>query len=60
MTDFFEIDEKKRTVKTLNLEDLSVEDLKKYITELREEIERVNLEIKKKLNIKKDADNFFR
>ena len=29
MTDFFEIDEKNKTIKSLNLDDLSIEDLKK-------------------------------
>ena len=34
MTDFFEVDEKQKTVKILNLEDFSIEDLKNYISEL--------------------------
>ncbi len=60
MNDFLEIDEKKKTIKTLNLEDLSVEDLNKYLEELKEEIERVVIDIKKKNKSKKDADKFFR
>ena len=60
MTDFFEIDEKKKTIKTLNLDDFSIEDLKKYIYELKEEIDRVNIEIKKKDSLKKDAESFFK
>ena len=31
MVDFIEIEEKKKTIKKLNLEDLSVEDLDKYV-----------------------------
>ena len=31
MSDFLEIDEKKKTIKKLNLEDLSIENLKEYI-----------------------------
>ena len=60
MTDFFEIDEKKKAIKTLNLDDFSVEDLNKYIEELKKEIERVKIEIKTKENFKKNAENFFK
>ena len=35
MSDFLEYDEKKKTIKVLNLEDFSVYDLKKYIDELK-------------------------
>jgi len=41
MTDFFEIDEKENTVKILNLDDFSIEDLKKYVSELQTEILRI-------------------
>ena len=41
MTDFFEVDEKQKTVKILNLDDFSVEDLQNYISELQAEILRV-------------------
>ena len=37
MTDFFEIDEAKKTHKALNLEDFSIEDLQQYIQELSDE-----------------------
>jgi len=60
MVDFIEIDENKKTIKKLNLEDLSVEDLDKYIGELKEEIERVKIDIKKKSNSKEDAEKFFK
>ena len=40
MTDFFEVDEKQKTVKILNLDDFSVEDLQNYISELQTEIRR--------------------
>ena len=59
MVHFIEIEEKKKTIKKLNLEDLSVEDLDKYIDELKEEIERVKIEIKKKSDSKEDAEKFF-
>ena len=60
MVDFIEIEEKKKTIKKLNLEDLSVEDLDKYIDELKEEIERVKIEMKKKSDSKEDAEKLFK
>ena len=60
MTDFFEIDEKQKTVKILNLDDFSIEDLQNYISELQTEILRVQDEIKKKENLKLDAEKFFK
>ena len=60
MDDFLEIDEKKKTINSLNLDDFSVEDLKKYISELNKEILRVNEEINKKNILKKEAQNFFK
>ena len=60
MTDFFEIDENQKTFKILNLDDLSVEDLNSYISELQTEIQRVKDEIKKKQNLKINAEKFFK
>ena len=60
MTDFFEVDEKQKTVKILNLDDFSVEDLQNYIYELQTEIQRVQDEIKKKQNLKLNAEKFFK
>ena len=59
MNDFLEIDEKKKTINSLNLDDFSVEDLDKYIFELNKEILRVKEEINKKIKLKKEAQNFF-
>ena len=60
MIDFFEVDEKQKTVKILNLDDFSVEDLQNYIYELQTEIQRVQDEIKKKENLKLNAEKFFK
>ena len=60
MTDFFEVDEKQKTVKILNLDDFSVEDLQNYISELQTEILRAQDEIKKKENLKRNAEKFFK
>ena len=60
MVDFLEIDEKKKTVKSLILDDFSVEDLDKYIVELKNEIKRAEEEIIKKNKLFKDAEKFFK
>ena len=60
MTDFFEVDEKQKTVKILNLDDFSVEDLQNYISELQTEIVRGQDEIKKKKDLKLNAEKFFK
>ena len=60
MDDFLEIDEKKKTINALNLDDFSVEDLNKYILELNNEIIRVKEEINKKNKLKKEAQKFFK
>ena len=60
MDDFLEIDEKKKTINSLNLDDFSVEDLEKYISELNKEISRVKEEINKKNKLKKEAKTFFK
>ena len=60
MDDFLEIDEKKKTINLLNLDDFSIEDLDKYILELNKEILRVKEEINKKNKSKKEAHNFFK
>ena len=59
MIDFLEYDEAKNTVKALNLDDFSIEDLNNYISELRVEIARVEKEIKKKSALLIEAQNFF-
>ena len=60
MDDFLEIDEKKKTINSLNLDDFSVEDLEKYISELNKEILRVRKEKNKKNKLKKEAQKLFK
>lgn len=60
MDDFLEIDEKKKTINSLNLDDFSAEDLNKYISELNKEISRAKEEINKKNKLKKEAQKFFK
>ena len=59
MNDFLEFDEKKKAVKSLNLDDYSVEELNKYISELENEIMRVKLEKEKKSKLLREAQKFF-
>ena len=60
MTDFLEFVEKEKTIKKLNLEDLSIENLKEYILELEEEIMRVKAEIELKNNSINEAEKYFK
>ena len=60
MSDFLEIDEKKKTIKKLNLEDLSIENLKEYILELEEEIMRIKAEIDPKKSSISEAEKYFK
>ena len=60
MTDFLEINEKEKTIKSLNLEDLSIDNLKQYIFELQEEIKRVKGEIGLKESSINEAEKYFK
>ena len=60
MTDFLEFEENKKTIKKLNLEDLSIENLKEYVRELEEEIMRVKGEIELKNNSINEAEKYFK
>ena len=60
MTDFLEINEKEKTIKSLNLEDLSIENLQQYIFELQEEIKRVKEEISLKESSINEAKKYFK
>ena len=60
MDDFFEIDQINKTIKTLDLDDFSVEDLKVYIYQLKEELKRVEEEIIKKNRSKEEANKHFK
>ena len=60
MSDFLEIDEKNKTIKKLNLEDFSIENLKLYITELKGEIQRTEAEIELKRSSISEANKYFK
>ena len=60
MNEFLEYEENKKSIKSLNLDDFSVEDLDNYILELKKEIDRVNIEKIKKKKLISDAENIFK
>ena len=60
MNEFLEYDDNKKSIKSLNLDDFSVEDLDKYTLELKDEIDRVNMEKVKKKKLISEAENIFR
>ena len=60
MNEFLEYEENKKSIKSLNLDDFSVEDLDKYISELKDEINRVNMEKVKKQKLISDAESIFK
>ena len=60
MSNFIEFDENTKVVKSINLEDFSVEDLEEYILDLVNEQKRAEEEIKKRLKTKEEAQKFFK
>ena len=60
MDDFLEFDKETKALKSINLDDFSVEDLKVYINELNNELARVKKETEKKIKIQSKADSFFK
>ena len=60
MSNFIEFDENTKALKSINLEDFSVEDLEDYILNLVNEQERAKEEIKKRLKTKEEAQKFFK
>ena len=60
MSDLLEFEEEKKTVKSINLDDFSVEDLVDYLNDLKKEIKRTEDEIKKKNKFQKEAEKYFK
>ena len=60
MNEFLEYEESKKSIKSLNLDDFSIEDLDKYTFELKDEIDRVNMEKVKKKKLISEAENIFK
>ena len=60
MSDYLEFEKETKALKSINLEDFSVEDLKEYIDELTKELGRVEIEMKKKLRLQLEAEKLFK
>ena len=60
MNEFLEYEESKKSIKSVNLDDFSIEDLDKYTSELKDEIGRVNIEKVKKKKLISEAENIFK
>ena len=60
MNEFLEYEERIKSIKSLNLDDFSIEDLDKYTSELKDEIDRVNMEKIKKKKLISEAENIFK
>ena len=60
MNEFLEYDENNKSIKSLNLDDFSIEDLDKYTSELKYEIDRVDLERVKKKRLISEAESIFK
>ena len=60
MNEFLEYEDNKKSIKSLNLDDFSIEDLDKYTSELKDEIDRVNMEKVKKKKLISEAENIFK
>ena len=60
MNEFLDYEERKKSIKSLNLDDFSIEDLDKYTSELKDEIDRVNMEKIKKKKLISEAENIFK
>ena len=60
MNEFLEYEENKKSIKSLNLDDFSIEDLDKYTLELKDEIDRVYKETVKEKKLISEAENIFK
>ena len=60
MEDYLEFEKDTKVLKSINLDDFSVEDLNKYIGQLKKEIERVKSELEKKLKTQSEAEKYFK
>ena len=60
MSSFIEFEEHKKTIKSINLDDFSIEDLEEYIGNLILEVKKAEEEIKKRRKTKEEAQKFFK
>jgi len=60
MSSFLEFEEAKKKIKSINLDDFSIEDLEEYIDSLVLEVKKAEEEIKKRIKTKEEAKKFFK
>ena len=60
MDDYLEFEKDTKVLKSINLDDFSVEDLKEYIEQLKKEIEKVKSELEKKRKSQNEAEKYFK
>jgi len=60
MDDYLEFEKDTKAIKSINIDDFSLEDLKEYIEQLEKEIKRVNHELEKKLKFQVEAEKYFK
>ena len=60
MDDYLEFDKDTKALKSINLDDFSVEELKEYKEQLEKEIERAHKELEKKLKFQAEAKKYFK
>mgnify|MGYP001065645283 FL=1 len=60
MNSFLEFEEDKKTIKSINLDAFSIEDLEEYINSLMLEVKKAEEEIKKRIKTKREAQKFFK
>jgi len=58
--DFLEYDKNAKLLKSINLDDFSVEDLNNYNNQLNNEIKRVKIEKDKKIKSQNEAKKYFK
>ena len=60
MDDFLEFEKDTKLLKSINLDDFSIEDLREYIEQLKREIVRVKSELEKKQKTQIEAEKYFK
>ena len=60
MDDYLEFEKDTKLLKSINLDDFSIVDLREYIEQLKREIVRVKSELEKKQKTQIDAEKYFK
>ena len=60
MDDFLEFEKDTKALKSINLDDFSIEELNEYINQLKKEIERVKTDLNQKKKSHIEAGKYFK